>query len=266
MDSQEAKSRGQSGPMPDGASTLDHGGEAIEWQRTEVRRMFDRVSRRYDLLNHLLSLGLDRKWRREAVREMKLAPSDGMLDVACGTGDLAFEAFRSAPHGLSLGIDFSRSMLRIATDKGNHRRSESVRFSAAAAERLPVRADAFAAAGIAFGIRNVPDRLAALGEMVRAVRPGGRVVILEFTTSGEGAMARVIGFYLHRLLPRIGGMLSSRGAYRYLAESMRAFPEPAAFAGEMAGAGLVNVRFRRLPPAPTWLYVGEVPHGGANLS
>lgn len=243
-------------PDPDGGGTLARGEGAVEEQRAAVRTMFDRVSGRYDLLNRLLSFGLDVRWRREAIRGAGLGAGDRFLDVACGTGDLGLEAAGSAEGVGVLGVDFSSLMLRRARGKSEGRR---VVLAAGAAERLPVPEGAFAAAGIAFGIRNVPDRRAALAEMARAVRPGGRVVVLEFTTSGSGAVERVVDFYLRGVLPRIGGLFSSRGAYRYLAASMSAFPPPETFVREMESAGLEDVRGRRLRPAPTWLYVGTRP-------
>lgn len=249
-------------PRPDGASTLASGDAAVEEQRAAVRRMFDLVSRRYDFLNRLLSFGLDAGWRRRAIDEARLAPGDRFLDVACGTGDLGFEAARRDGVAGVLGVDFSTPMLRRARRKAAERgAAASMANVAGAAERLPVRSGAFAAAGVAFGIRNVPDRSAALREMVRAVGPGGRVVVLEFTTSGGGAVDRFVDYYLRRVLPRVGGLFSSHGAYRYLAASMGSFPSPDTFVREMEGAGLEGVIARRLPPSPTWLYTGVAPRG-----
>ncbi|MFH1278859.1 MAG: ubiquinone/menaquinone biosynthesis methyltransferase [Candidatus Eisenbacteria bacterium] len=260
MTGERARAPGRGAPDPDGGGILARGEQAVEEQRSAVRGMFDRVSCRYDLLNRLLSFGLDARWRREAIRRAGIGPGDRFLDVACGTGDLGLEAARAAERVGVLGVDFSQPMLRRAGLKGTrNRRPRPLRLAAGAAEQLPVRGGAFAAAGIAFGIRNVPDRGAALREMARAVRPGGRVVVLEFTTSGSGAVERAVDFYLRRVLPRIGGLLSSGGAYRYLAASMGAFPPPDAFAREMEDAGLEAVRYRRLSPAPTWLYVGTRP-------
>lgn len=249
----------RSRPHPDGGATVEWGDDAVDRQRATVRRMFDGVSRRYDFLNRLLSLGLDRRWRAAAIRAMQVEPGGAILDVACGTGDLAFEGAQTVPGGTVTGVDFSRPMLDGAKRKAVGAGGAPVRLIVGDAERLPFGADMFSAAGIAFGIRNVPDRDAALREMARTVRPGGKVVILEFTPSGEGVVDRLLSFYLRHVLPRIGGFLSSRDAYGYLTASIGSFPSAEAFAGEMERAGLEEVAWRRLRPAPTWVFVGTVP-------
>jgi demethylmenaquinone methyltransferase/2-methoxy-6-polyprenyl-1,4-benzoquinol methylase len=222
--------------------------------------MFDRISPRYDLLNHLLSLGLDRSWRREAVRRMAVGSGGRVLDVACGTADLALEAARSVPGGLVLGLDFSKPMIERARRKAERAgREDGVFFTLGAAERLPVADGSFDAAGIAFGIRNVPDRAKAVGEMVRAVRPGGRVVVLELASPPSGFLGRLVGIYLRLVVPRVGASLSSAGAYHYLVRSMTSFPSPEEFLREMEGCGLAGVRLVPLRLAPAWIAVGIVP-------
>ncbi|MBN1825635.1 MAG: ubiquinone/menaquinone biosynthesis methyltransferase [Candidatus Eisenbacteria bacterium] len=233
-------------------------GESVPERRAATRRMFDGVSGRYDALNRVLSLGLDRTWRRRVVRSLGLGRGDRFLDVACGTADLALAAAEAAPEGIVVGVDFSAPMLRIARRKAARRRT-TARMALGAAESLPFRGGSFAAAGIAFGVRNVPDRAAALREMARAVRPGGRVAVLEFIEVDGGFLDRIAGWYLRRLLPRIGGLLSDRSAYEYLTRSVEAFPPPDRFLEEMRGAGLLGAEARRLPPAPVWLFTGTVP-------
>ncbi|MFH1680482.1 MAG: ubiquinone/menaquinone biosynthesis methyltransferase [Candidatus Eisenbacteria bacterium] len=245
-------------PRPDGAAALGDGGGALERQRTAVREMFDRISGRYDLLNRILSLGLDVRWRREAVRRMRVGEGGRVLDVACGTGDLSIEAARAVPGGLVLGIDFSTPMLRRAREKAAAA-GAPVLFAEGAAERLPVRDRSFDASGIAFGIRNVPDRARAIREMARAVRPGGRVVVLDLAAPAGGIEGAAVRFYLRRIVPLLGGSISSPGAYRYLAESMSAFPPPETFRREMEEAGLVDVSIVRLPPSPAWILEGALP-------
>jgi demethylmenaquinone methyltransferase/2-methoxy-6-polyprenyl-1,4-benzoquinol methylase len=226
--------------------------------------MFNRISGRYDLLNRILSLGLDCRWRREAVRRMRAGREARVLDVACGTGDLSLEAARAAPGGTVLGIDFSGPMLRRARRKAGAPSAGRVFFAEAAAESLPVRGRFFDASGIAFGIRNVPDRARALREMARAVRPGGRVVVLELGGPASGLLGALVGFYLGRIVPLLGGSCSSPAAYRYLADSMRAFPSPDLFGKEMEDAGLVDVSIIPLPPSPAWIAVGTVPDGSGS--
>lgn len=247
-------------PHPDGAASVSLGAAAVESQRAAVRRMFDRISPRYDLLNRLLSVGLDRGWRREAVRRMSAPPGGRVLDVACGTADLALEAARAVRGGAVVGVDFSAPMLVRARRKAESaRRGAPVHLALGAAEHLPVASGSFDAAGIAFGIRNVPDRPRALREMARAVRPGGRVVVLELAAPRSGVLRRVVAFYLGRLVPLLGGSLSSGGAYRYLVRSMDSFPRPEDFLREMEEAGLVEAAVLPLPPSPAWIAVGVVP-------
>jgi demethylmenaquinone methyltransferase/2-methoxy-6-polyprenyl-1,4-benzoquinol methylase len=222
--------------------------------------MFDRISPRYDLLNRALSLGLDRRWRREAVRQMHLRRGGRVLDVACGTADLALTALEGAPEIAVVGVDFSSRMIERARRKAAARGSAARSlFVEGAAEKLPVRERSFDAAGIAFGIRNVPDRARAIREMTRAVRPGGRVVVLELAAPRSGTLGRLVRFYLGRFVPFLGGSLSSRGAYRYLVRSMSSFPSPDEFRREMEEAGLADVSLVPLPPAPAWILVGVVP-------
>jgi len=192
------------------------------------------------------------------VEALRLRPGDVLLDVACGTGDLGFAAARADSRIRVAGVDFSAPMLRIAREKGD-RLGLSFRAALGAAEALPFREGAFAAAAVAFGVRNVPDRAAALAGMARAVRPGGTVAVLEFAETAASPFDRVAGWYLRRLLPRIGGILSERSAYEYLTRSVGAFPPPDRFLKEMEAAGLRGTAARRLPPAPVWLFTGTVP-------
>lgn len=247
------RSGGDEGGMPPLAGD-------VESRRIAVRSMFNRVSGRYDLLNRLLSFGMDGMWRKQAVNAMALQPGDRALDVACGTGDLAREAVRSLGDGFVAGIDFAPAMLAIGQGKCRKKRGGgAVQFINAAAERLPFADGVFAASAIAFGIRNVPDRHAALTEMARTVRPGGRVVVLELTTSSRGAMARLVKAYTSLVLPVIGGTLSRAEAYQYLSTSMDGFPEPDVFLREMESVGLTAVSAKQMVFSPAWVFAGRVP-------
>ena len=208
--------------------------------------MFDAVAPRYDLLNRLLSLGVDRRWRREAIRALDLRPGDTLLDVCGGTGDLAFEAERQVPGVITFNVDLSRRMLARYGARAKQR-GAAARAVVADAMRLPLAADAAQAAVIGFGIRNVSDRLAALAEIHRALAGGGRLAVLEFALPEAGAVRGPYLLYLRQVMPRIAGLLSPfPAAYRYLGESILAFPKPAEFAALIERAGFASVSWRPL--------------------
>jgi demethylmenaquinone methyltransferase/2-methoxy-6-polyprenyl-1,4-benzoquinol methylase len=216
-------------------------------EREAVRAMFDAIAPRYDRLNRLLSAGIDTRWRREAVRRAGVAPGDAVLDVCCGTGDLTLELAR---HGArAVGCDFVEPMLRIALEKGTQEKGArggvGSRFVLADAVALPFPAAAFDAATVAFGIRNVADRAAALREMRRVVKPGGRAVVLEFTTPPNRAFRGAFELYFHKVLPRVGNALAGvkTSAYSYLPESVKSFPAAPDLAREMEAAGFTGVEF-----------------------
>jgi demethylmenaquinone methyltransferase / 2-methoxy-6-polyprenyl-1,4-benzoquinol methylase len=223
-----------------------------------IGEMFSGIAPRYDFLNRLLSLGIDRRWRRKAVAQMVPASGGRHLDVATGTADMALEIVRSKGNAARVaGADLSVAMMRIGQAKCRRRSvSDRVAFVQAPGEALPFRAAAFDSACIAFGIRNVVDRERGLREMCRAVRPGGRVVVLEFSTPRGKWMGRLYRFYFTRVLPRIGGLFSRRSAYAYLPESVLAFPQPETFAAMMRDAGCATVTHRPLTFGIVTLYVG----------
>ncbi|RMF74479.1 MAG: ubiquinone/menaquinone biosynthesis methyltransferase [Acidobacteria bacterium] len=209
--------------------------------------MFDRIAERYDLLNRVISLGLDRRWRRAAVRALALSPGDVVLDLATGTADMALEAVRQQPGVRVIGLDPSPRMLAVGRDKARGRDlGGAIAFGEAVAERLPLRDGAVDAAMIAFGIRNVPDRDAALRELARVTRPGGRVAILELTEPRRGLLASVARAWTRRAVPAIGATLSGAAEYRYLQRSVAAFPDPVSFGEQMARCGLSPVSIRSL--------------------
>ena len=220
--------------------------------------MFDRIAPRYDLLNHLLSAGIDRSWRRACVDFLELRGPARLLDLCTGTADLLIEALgRDAGHH-GVGLDLSGEMLRRAAGKlerrGLHARAG---LAAADAQRLPVAAGRFDAALVAFGIRNVGDPVAALAELRRVLRPGGRLVVLEFANP-PGLLGALYRLYFARVLPRIGRMVSGDGgAYSYLPASVARFPEPEGFAALLEQAGFRAVARRRLALGIAWLYRGE---------
>jgi len=223
-----------------------------------IGEMFTQIAPRYDFLNRLLSLGIDRRWRRHAVARM-LPPEGGRhLDVATGTADMALEILRQKGSAARVaGADLSAAMMRIGQVKcARLGVRDRVAFVQAPGEALPFKDGAFDSACVAFGIRNVVDRELGLREMCRAVRPGGRVVVLEFSAPRGSLLGAFYRFYFTRVLPRIGGLFSRRAAYAYLPESVLAFPEPEAFESMMREAGCATVVRRPLTFGIVTLYVG----------
>ena len=225
-------------------------------EKAAVRSMFDRIAPRYDLLNRVLSAGIDVRWRRRCIDAV--AGASRVLDLCSGTGDLLVEFLARDPARTGVGVDLSTEMLvRGAAKLRRHGMSGRGRMAAGDAERLPVRAGSFDAATVAFGIRNVGDPAAALREMHRALRAGGRAAILEFSMPG-GTLGGAYRLYFTQVLPRIGGLVSGdAGAYSYLPASVGRFPAPAEFAAAMTSAGFDRVRFTALTAGIAHLYTGE---------
>ena len=231
--------------------------QAAAW----VRGMFGRIAPRYDLLNHLLSLNIDRHWRARTVRSVAgfLAnPNARVLDVACGTGDLML-ALEAAGQARILGSDFCHPMLAAAGAKAKRRGSRASLFEADALQ-LPLAGASLDAVTIAFGFRNLANYEQALGELLRILKPGGCLAILEFSTPPNRLLAQLYDFYSRAILPVVGGWISgSREAYSYLPESVRKFPSADELADQMRGAGFTNVRFHRMTAGIVALHLGERP-------
>lgn len=227
-------------------------------EKAAVRSMFDRIAPRYDLLNRLLSAGTDVRWRRRAVDLLDLAPPARVLDLCTGTADLLMEALARDPRNRGLGVDLSHGMLLRGA-----RKLDRGGFSGRAAlvggdgEDLPLRDGVFDGALVAFGIRNVGDPRRALREVRRALRPGGRFVVLEFSTP-RGVLGGLYRLYFRHLLPRVGGLVSGDGsAYSYLPASVARFPSPEDFAAFMRDAGFTAVRWSLLTGGIACLHRGE---------
>jgi demethylmenaquinone methyltransferase/2-methoxy-6-polyprenyl-1,4-benzoquinol methylase len=221
-----------------------------------VREMFAQISPRYDLLNHLLSANIDKRWRRAVVRKLgSLVPEDAhLLDVACGTGDLSIQIFESL-HAQVTGVDFCGPMLDIAT-----RKAPQIRFIEGDALRLPFGGDSFDAATIAFGLRNLSSVEGGLRELRRVLRPGGWVAILEFSTPVMRGFNALFSFYMGQVLPRIGGLISgSRRAYEYLPNSVARFANQEQLATMMREAGFERVTFENLTGGVAALHTGQCP-------
>ena len=224
--------------------------------------MFDQIASRYDLLNRLMSMGVDRSWRRKTVDALALGSNARVLDLATGTADLALLIAEIHPDATIVGVDPSVGMLQVGEEKARREGySERVSLREGDAQALVDEDDSFDATCIAFGIRNVPDRKAALREMARVTRPGGRVAILELTEPRAGWLSPVARFHVHKVVPRLGALLSGSKEYRYLEESIAAFPAPAEFAEIMQSAGLTIIEVKPLTFGSCTLFVAE-PEGG----
>ena len=226
-----------------------------------VQAMFDRIAKPYDVMNRVMTAGLDQRWRALAADEAAVGPGATVIDCCCGTGDLTLElARRVGPAGEVLGVDFSEQMLAVARDKAAAGVPAPVRFVSGDALDLPAGDDAFAAATVAFGVRNLADYEQGFHEMARVVRPGGRVVCLEITTPQSGALSAFYKVWFDRLVPAIGRVADKgESAYTYLPASVRRFPGPKELGEVMYRAGLVGVRYRLLAGGIVALHVGEVP-------
>ncbi len=223
-----------------------------------IGKMFSSIAPRYDFLNRLLSLGTDRRWRRTAVSGTGPGKGGVHLDVATGTADVALEILRQkGKEAFVAGVDISTDMMRIGRDKmARAGLAARTAFVEAPCEALPFRDDAFDSVSIAFGIRNVSDRERGLREMCRVVKPGGRIVVLEFSRPDSALFGMLYRFYFTMVLPRLGGVFSRRSAYTYLPASVRDFPSPPEFADMLRKAGCDPVTFRPLTRGIVTVYTG----------
>jgi demethylmenaquinone methyltransferase/2-methoxy-6-polyprenyl-1,4-benzoquinol methylase len=221
--------------------------------------MFDGIAPRYDLLNRMMSFGIDRRWRKRTVRALDLRPGDRVLDLATGTADLAMSIARTDSTVTVVGVDPSDAMLEVGQRKLRKTRlDERVELRAGIAEELPFEDDSVDATCIAFGIRNVLDRPRALEEMARVTRPGGVIAILELSEPRSGILGPLARFHVHHVVPTMGALLSGRREYRYLQRSIQAFPPPEAFCQLMAEAGLDAVSAMPLTFGVAQLFTGRV--------
>jgi len=220
--------------------------------------MFDQIAGRYDLLNRLMSMGIDQSWRRKTVAAMELPSDARVLDLATGTGDLALMIARLHPDASVVGSDPSTRMLEVGIEKvARGGLGDRVELQVGDAQALPYENDSFDGCCIAFGIRNVPNRRAALAEMARVTKPGGRVAVLELGEPSVGWLSPVARFHVRKVIPRLGGMLSGSREYQYLQESIAAFPAPEEFAEQMKASGLNVLEVKPLTFGACNLFVAE---------
>lgn len=221
------------------------------------RRMFDGIAGRYDLLNRLLTLGLDRRWRGRAVAALKPRAGGRYLDIGCGTGEVALEVLRQAPEALVAGVDPAQQMLAMAARKAERAGVGSGRLSlfVADAATLPFADGAFDGVASAFTLRNVADRAAALSEMRRVLAPGGRLAILETSVPRNPLLRLGHWLHMHTAVPLLGWLLAGDArAYRHLTASTEALPPPSAIVAELGDAGFCDASARCLTGGVVTLY------------
>lgn len=229
--------------------------------------MFDTLAPRYDLLNRLMSFGVDRRWRRKTVRSLALGAKARVLDLATGTGDLAIDIARRHPDCSVIGVDPSAGMLEVGRKKIAARGlSDRVTLEEGIGETLSFPNRHFDGATIAFGIRNCTDRAQTLRELRRVTRPGGRIAVLELGEPRKGLMAPLARFHIHQVVPRLGAFLSGAKEYRYLQESIEAFPPSEEFAALMESCGLHVLRVHPFSFGSCHLYLAEVPNAETELA
>jgi demethylmenaquinone methyltransferase / 2-methoxy-6-polyprenyl-1,4-benzoquinol methylase len=218
--------------------------------------MFDAIAERYDLLNRINSLGMDRRWRRKTVEALELARGQRHLDIATGTADLLLEVARRHPGVELVGLDPSEKMLAIGREKiaAAGARAELITGDA---QRMPFDDDSFDRASICFGIRNVPDRELALSEMHRVLKPSGRLAVLELSEPHGGPLSFFARIHVAHVVPRVGAALSRGDEYEYLRRSIAAFPQPEIFAETIRAAGFAKVTVRSFAFGACVLFVAD---------
>ena len=240
--------------------TTDFGYQTIPLatKKPLVRAVFDSVAPRYDLMNDLMSLGIHRAWKRDFVAALQPHPGHTLLDLAGGTGDITF-AWRRRGGGPAILSDINATMLRVAQDRAaGTGQVAGITFLVADAEAIPLPDRSVDTVSIAFGLRNVTDKPAALAEARRVLRPGGRFACLEFSRVQVAALAPLYDAWSFTVLPRLGqAVAGDADSYRYLVESIRTFPDQAALEAMMRGAGLSQVRHRNLTGGIAAIHTGR---------
>jgi demethylmenaquinone methyltransferase / 2-methoxy-6-polyprenyl-1,4-benzoquinol methylase len=220
--------------------------------------MFDKIAPRYDLLNRLMSFGVDQRWRNKTVDALELKPGGRVLDLATGTADLALKVLRRHPQTSVVGVDPSVGMLEIGRQKvAALALTAKCELQVGDAQELPFPDRSFDGVCMAFGIRNVPDRSRALREMARVTRPDGRIAILELSEPKGGILGPLARFQIRTVVPWVGSLLSGGQEYRYLQQSIAAFPRPEVFADVMREAGLEVLQVQPLTFGVCCLYVAR---------
>lgn len=229
-------------------------------KKEKIQAMFDGIAPSYDKLNHVMSLNVDKLWRKHALREIVDGTPQQILDVACGTGDSTIAIAAAAGSGSRvIGSDISEGMMALVMEKAAHEGvHDRIRLQVADGENLPYEEGTFHRVTCAFGIRNFEHKEKGLQEFYRVLRPGGKAVILELSVPRNKTVRWFYDLYFMHILPWIGGLISgNKAAYEYLPASVHAFPSPQAFCGMMTEAGFTNVRHKAFTLGLCRMYVGE---------
>jgi demethylmenaquinone methyltransferase/2-methoxy-6-polyprenyl-1,4-benzoquinol methylase len=218
--------------------------------------MFDKIAKKYDLLNRIISMGLDQSWRQKLINSM---PNEGeLLDLATGTADVAISLAKQKNNVTIKGLDPSVGMLEVGKEKVKKLNLENrIDLIEGSALDMPFEDQKFSGCCVAFGIRNFPDRLQGLKEMARVTKSGGVISILELSEPRDGFLSPFVKFHVHHVVPWLGAILSGQAEYRYLQKSVAAFPPPQEFAGLMEQAGLKDIQILRMPFGVAHLYISK---------
>lgn len=220
--------------------------------------MFDNIAHRYDFLNHFFSMGIDNLWRKKAIRFLKQGAPKNLMDMATGTGDLAFEARRQMPETVITGVDLSEGMLSHAREKAEKRKLKNMHFEKGDSENLRFEDNTFDAVSVGFGVRNFENLEAGLKELYRVMKPGARLAILEFSNPSVFPVKQLFRFYFQQILPRTGRLISKDArAYTYLPESVKAFPEGVTFVEILKKTGFISCNNKPLSFGICSLYTAE---------
>lgn len=236
-------------------------GRRTVYEQEYVRNLFDTIAPRYDLLNHVLSSGVDVLWRKKAIRMLRQVQPAHILDVATGTADLAIEAARLQPESI-LGVDIAPTMLRIGREKIERKGLRGrITLREGSAENLPAEDQSMDAVTVAFGVRNFSNLQKGLTEMRRVLKPGGVALILEFSRPRHTPFKQLYQIYFQHILPVVGGWISrNKEAYRYLPSTVAQFPDGEAFCSIVRSAGFANVRMVPLTFGIATIYLAYTPH------
>ena len=227
-------------------------------KKEQVAHMFDNISGKYDFLNHFLSLGIDIRWRKKAIKFLKNDHPKQILDVATGTGDFAIETLKLNPEKV-VGVDISEGMLAVGREKIKKRGLENkIELLSGDSENLPFKDNTFDAVTVAFGVRNFENLELGLAEINRVLKPNGKLVVLEFSKPTKFPFKQLYNFYFKFILPKIGNTISKdRAAYTYLPESVQAFPDGPTFLGILKKTGFNNTVCKNLTFGISAIYIGQ---------